>query len=107
MGLLNLAKQQETLFKEQVWADLKRLPNTWAHKTQEVAKRGVPDFLVCVNGVFLALELKTETGTLDPLQEYKLKKIQEANGIAIVATPKNWAWVFRELLDISNGGNNG
>jgi hypothetical protein len=73
----------------------------WAHKTQEVAKRGVPDFLLCVNGYFVALELKTETGTLEPLQEYKLEKIIEANGSAYAVMPRNWPMVFKDLKRMS------
>lgn len=46
---------------------------------------GVPDILACVNGKFVAIEVKNGT-KLSELQEYNIRKIQEAGGIAIVST---------------------
>lgn len=82
--------QQETRFKMRVIRELKKLPNTWFVKIQQVSKSGTPDFLLCVNGRFVGLELKTDTGKLSVLQEYNLKRIEESGGIAIVMTPSNF-----------------
>lgn len=68
---------------------LKRLPRTWFLKTQEVARSGTPDILASVNGIFVALELKTEDGVISKLQEYNLKRIEETGGVSIVLTPGN------------------
>ena len=45
---------------------------------------GVPDFLVCLNGEFLAIEAKAGRGVPTALQEKNLKAIKEAGGRALV-----------------------
>jgi hypothetical protein len=45
---------------------------------------GVPDFLVCLNGEFLAIEAKAGRGMPTALQEKNLKQIREAGGRALV-----------------------
>ncbi|WP_326832189.1 VRR-NUC domain-containing protein [Aerococcus mictus] len=47
---------------------------------------GIPDILACVNGHFVGIEVKREKGnTTSALQDYKLKAITNAGGVAIVA----------------------
>lgn len=49
-------------------------------------KAGTPDIISCSpHGRFVAIEVKTEGGKLSTLQEVKIRKIKEANGIAFVA----------------------
>ena len=91
-------KKKETLFKEKVQDDLRKIPNCWFVKVQQVSVRGTPDILACVNGVFVAIELKTETGKLEELQEYNLRKIQDARGIAFVIIPGTWRYHLEVLL---------
>ena len=45
---------------------------------------GVPDFLCCVNGLFLAIEAKAGKGTTTALQEKNLQNIKAAGGTATV-----------------------
>jgi Holliday junction resolvase len=45
---------------------------------------GVPDFLCCVNGNFLAIEAKAGKGTTTALQEKNLRDIKQAGGTAAV-----------------------
>ena len=45
---------------------------------------GVPDFLCCVNGKFLAIEAKAGKGTTTALQEKNLRQIEEAGGRTLV-----------------------
>jgi pterin-4a-carbinolamine dehydratase len=70
-------------------------------KVQQVSIRGTPDFLLCVSGVFVAIELKTDDGKLDKLQEWNLKKIADTGGIAIVLTPSNLDKTMEFLSDIA------
>jgi hypothetical protein len=92
----------ETEFKNKARADLKTLPNTWFVKTQEVATRGVPDFLVCCAGRFVAIELKrSQEARIDPLQLYVLSEIDKAGGLAFVANPDNWQYIFETLRSLS------
>ena len=50
---------------------------------------GVPDFLCCVNGTFLAIEAKAGKGTATALQLKNLNQIIEANGLAMVVREDN------------------
>jgi hypothetical protein len=64
--------------------------------------RGTPDILACIRGNFVALELKVE-GELSKLQEYNLKKIDEASGLALTATPENWPAILARLVIMAKG----
>ena len=50
---------------------------------------GVPDFLCCVNGHFLAIEAKAGKGTTTALQEKNLRQIAEAKGLTMVVREDN------------------
>jgi pantoate kinase len=45
---------------------------------------GVPDFLCCVNGQFLAIEAKAGNNKPTALQEKNIRDIRNAGGIAMV-----------------------
>lgn len=45
---------------------------------------GVPDFLCCVNGSFLAIEAKAGKGTTTALQDKNLRDIQASGGATMV-----------------------
>jgi hypothetical protein len=45
---------------------------------------GVPDFLCCINGKFLAIEAKANGGKTTALQLKNLREIQDAGGITLV-----------------------
>ena len=53
-------------------------------------RAGIPDILCCVNGKFVALELKSETGKLSELQKYNLDKIKESGGVALCVRPSDF-----------------
>lgn len=97
-----MAKQPETLLKERVLADLKLLPKTYAVKIQQVAIRGTPDILACINGYFVAIELKRdEKQKPDPMQKHQLGKIQGAAGYTYVVHPLNWPGVLASLTRLA------
>jgi len=91
-------QQPETKFKNKVRKDLNTLPYCWFFKAQEVSVRGIPDFICCIRGLFIALELKRDKkAKADPLQEYIISQIQGAWGTAWVVSPENWPEVFKRL----------
>lgn len=49
-------------------------------------KRGSSDLLVCLNGVFMACELKARDGTPSDLQLEFIEKIKAAGGVAAVCS---------------------
>lgn len=50
---------------------------------------GVPDFLCCVGGLFLAIEAKAGKGVTTALQEKNLRQINEAGGLSLVVNENN------------------
>ena len=66
-----------------------------AYKVEIANERGVPDLLCCVNGKFIALEIKGENDGLKPIQIAQIHRIMDAGGIAKVVTSLE---EFKELL---------
>jgi hypothetical protein len=50
---------------------------------------GVPDFLCCVNGRFVAIEVKAGKGQTTALQDKNLRDIAAANGVTFVIREDN------------------
>jgi hypothetical protein len=50
---------------------------------------GVPDFLCCLNGRFLAVEAKAEDGKVSALQHRNLSDIEMGGGEAWIVNPSN------------------
>lgn len=82
--------QPETRFKMRVVDKLKELPNVHVIKIQQVVKRGDPDIVMCVAGLFVAWELKVNKNKATPLQKHQLDLITKAGGLACVVTPDNF-----------------
>lgn len=47
---------------------------------------GIPDIICCINGRFVAVEVKTKNGKLSKLQALNLQNIKKARGIGLVIT---------------------
>ena len=58
-------------------------------KTQgdRFSKSGTPDIVACVNGHFVATEVKAENGKPSELQLYHLEQIQKAGGYGAIIVP--------------------
>ena len=87
----------ETAFKVKVMKDLATLEDCWVLKTQEKGRHGTPDLLICLKGIFVAIELKAEKGVTTKLQEYTLQKIRDAKGYGIISKPSLWQTQFEIL----------
>lgn len=59
---------------------------------------GIPDIIACINGRFVAFEVKTPTGKLTRLQEITIEKIRAAGGWAYkVTSAADVAKILKEL----------
>lgn len=58
---------------------------------------GIPDLLTCINGHFVAIEVKADNGEPSKLQLLNVKKIREAGGIAIILYPDQFE-EFKKLV---------
>lgn len=94
-------KKPETKFRERIRPLLAALPNSWWESIQQKTINGTPDILGCINGHFVAIELKSERGKVSKLQAYKLEQIRKANGIAISIKPSEWNEFYEDLKKIA------
>lgn len=51
---------------------------------------GTPDILACINGYFVAIEVKAQDGVVSALQLEKLNQVRRAGGFGYVAYPSGW-----------------
>lgn len=101
-----MSEKTETLFRRKVVEDLKNFCRTTCFSIQQVSINGTPDLFCCINGRFVALELKAdETSRVSALQKYNIKKIEEAGGVGYIVYPQNWPYVRSKLVMIAIGEN--
>lgn len=99
-----MAQTPEVFVKAQIRAILKKHNVYYAMPIGTgYGNSGVPDFLCCVNGKFLAIEAKAGNNKPTALQEKNLKAIIESGGDAWVVNETNVedlrAWVAKECND--------
>lgn len=80
--------RSETAFKDKCADWLKRQSHVWFFKVfgNGIQAGGIPDFIICYRGRFVAIELKRPDGQgrLEKRQEAQLRRICEAGGVAVV-----------------------
>ena len=64
------------------------------------AKKGIPDFICCANGNFLAIEAKGNGGRATDLQLYVIDEIKKHNGTALVIDETNLAHLERTVANL-------
>ena len=62
------------------------------------SENGTPDILACVNGYFLAIEVKAPEGKASELQLAKIAEIRKAGGFAYVVYPSGW-FKLKDIID--------
>lgn len=101
-----MAQKPETVFRRRVQARLDTVPNSWFESIQQKTIGGTPDIIGCVNGYFVALEIKATTScNPTPLQFLKLQRIANAGGVGLVVNPGNLDKTMLLLLEISRRQN--
>lgn len=65
-------------------------------------KTGIPDLLCCVNGYFVAIEVKAQNGTPSELQEHTVNEIRTAGGFAVIVYPSGWPKLKTFLDDLGH-----
>ena len=58
----------------------KRYPEAWIYKAADRFTSGIPDLLICKEGMFYAVELKVGNNKATPIQEFVIRKIRSAGG---------------------------
>lgn len=72
-------KDEATLTRK-VREYLNKLDGVKATKISDRFQKGISDFIACVNGKFVAIELKRDKGTPSPHQLLFIKEIKQAGG---------------------------
>lgn len=91
----------EKQFEKQVKEFLKS-HNIWFTKIWGggFQKSGIPDLICCVNGHFVAIEIKGPNGKPTELQKYNIKKINECNGTGVILYPEQFETFKLLILDL-------
>lgn len=95
----------EKQFENQVRKFLLLLPKAWHYKNWAgpYSKAGVPDILACVNGYFVAIEIKAANGHPSELQKRNIKQIKDSGGIAYILYPKNFEQFKEDMKKLLGG----
>lgn len=89
----------EKLYENKIKAELKRRGHWYVkYFANRNTRAGVPDLLCCINGKFVALEIKAEAGRVSALQAHQIEEITAAGGIAMTVYPKDYEKLL-SLLD--------
>lgn len=94
----------ETSIKEQCVRNMRvEFPDVYCVKISDTFQVGIHDFHLCINGLFVSIEIKSKTGRASAMQKYHQKKILRAGGRSFVGV-RSWA-EFRKIVEevIANG----
>ena len=62
----------------------KNYPDAWVYKASDRFTSGIPDLIICKEGLFYAIELKVGSNKATPIQGYVMRQIRVAGGRACV-----------------------
>ena len=90
---------KEKAFENKIKAYLKQ-QGAWHVKyfANAYTKSGIPDLICCVNGKFLAIEVKAEHGRVSELQNYQIEQIKKSGGQAMIVYPKDFD-EFKKIVE--------
>lgn len=96
---------QEKNFENKIKKYLKD-NNCWYVKffANSFTKKGIPDILACVNGYFVAIEVKAQNCKPSELQKYNINQINKSLGIGIILYPYQYD-CFKKLVQCLLDGN--
>ena len=92
----------EKTFENEIKKFLNKLPNTWYFKVWSgpYSKSGIPDIIACINGNFVALEVKAENGRASELQKRNIRLINECKGQAYIVYPNDFEELKERLIEL-------
>ena len=95
-------KMTEKQFENKIKAYLNALPNTWFFKVWGggFQSSGIPDIIACVNGHFVAIEVKAENGKPSPLQLHHIRQINDVKGIGLIVKPSEFEFLKSKLDEL-------
>ena len=97
-----MPKKAETLLGEKFDRLLKAIygRDVVIFNIQQRTRRFDPDRLICIRGHFLAVELKSQDGSLTQLQKVKLLEVRLAKGLALSVCPDTLEDALDHLMEV-------
>ncbi|NFO35120.1 VRR-NUC domain-containing protein [Clostridium botulinum] len=94
----------EKKFENEIKRFLDMQPKTWYFKywAGPYSKAGVPDIIACVNGHFVAIEVKAANGHASALQKKNIGLIKGAFGQAYILYPKDFEEFKTDIRKLIN-----
>ena len=91
---------EEKRFENKIKAYLDGNQKVWYVKffANNYTKAGVPDLLACINGHFVAIEVKASKGRPSALQLFNIEAIRQAGGTAMVLYPDQFE-DFKKIVE--------
>ena len=80
-------------------------PDVWVYKTNDRFTSGIPDLIMCINGCFCAVELKSpqiKNSMPNKIQAFVLNNIDRADGATSICN--SWIEVDEFIKSIKKGG---
>lgn len=85
-----MANTKENLVKKQIKKILEELECYYfMPPANGYGRAGIPDFVGCLKGQFIAIEAKAGKGKTTALQDREIEKIKRSGGFAIVVNEEN------------------
>jgi len=89
---------KESVLQYKILRYIESLPNSYVIKVVVANKAGIPDILACIDGFFVAIEVKSTKGIVSKLQEINIKKIQKARGFATICYSWEEFLIFIKII---------
>ncbi|ASN68335.1 putative VRR-NUC domain-containing protein [uncultured Caudovirales phage] len=92
----------EKTFENEIKKFLNSIPNTWFYKNWSgpYSKSGIPDIIACVNGQFVAIEVKAANGRASELQKRNIRLIRESKGLGYILYPKDFEQFKKDMREL-------
>ena len=91
-------KRFENKIKNYIKAEIKKFGFKFHAGTY--TQSGIPDLIYCINGRFVAIEVKKEKGKPTELQKRKIKKIIQDGGVAVIVKPSQFEDLKKLLMSV-------
>ncbi len=102
---MDYRKRDETALTRKILTYLNSLPQVVAWKVNQGTYSGMvgfPDVLCCYKGLFLAIEVKDGDNHTTAIQDYQIRKIKDALGVAFVVWSLDEVKKIVQLIDFYN-----
>ena len=66
-----------------------------------VSRKGIADYILCIKGRFIALEIKADEGKMSEYQKVEQANVKKAGGAYFIVKPETWLHTKEMLLRLN------